>query len=206
MARLNNKLLADSSGKLDLLVVYQMFGNTYVRTRPGKYRDRKSPAQLAQRQKMQLVTTFLRPFKELLRITFASEAQGRTAYHAAKSYNLKHGLCGEYPHQAIDSDKALLSYGPLNLPQEIKVTRQSGGLLFEWEKNLGDSAASDTLLVMAFNPLTLQMDYRFTGIHRNTGNCLWNTPLSQSGDELEVWLAFRNREETLMSDSRHVKV
>ncbi|TAJ00329.1 hypothetical protein DMA11_24855, partial [Marinilabiliaceae bacterium JC017] len=74
MARLKNTILDAESGSLGPVVVYSMYGRSYVRSKPSQYRDKKSPAQLAQRQKFQLILNFLRPFKDLIRITFAREA------------------------------------------------------------------------------------------------------------------------------------
>src|SRR5690554_1239792 len=85
MARSNN-LYENTQGKIGNLIFYQLNGSGYVRTRPSHYKDRKSPAQLEQRQRLSVVTEFLRSFGSLLRITFASEAIGRSAMQEAQSY------------------------------------------------------------------------------------------------------------------------
>jgi len=59
---------------------------------------------------------------------------------------------------------------------------------------------------MAFWPLGGESFYRFTGISRSEGQWLWKTDMHHAGDPLELWLAFRNMEETSMSDSVLVEV
>src|SRR5690606_37355290 len=87
MAKIEN-LFESGRGKLGNLVLYKVGNNGYVRTRAAHFRDRKSPAQLAQRQKLQVMSGFLRPFAELIRITFAADAMGKSAMRAAQSYNM----------------------------------------------------------------------------------------------------------------------
>ena len=204
MATINN-LFDSGQGKLGNLVLYKVGGQGRVRTRAGHFRDRKSPAQLAQRQRMQVVNHFLKPFRDLIRITFAAEAMGGSAVHAARSYNMRHALTGEYPDIAIDKSRALLSRGPLPLPVGAKASPQPEGLLIEWEN--GAEAAgqlpSDTLVVMALSPGNGTVDYRFTGVRRSDGCYLWKPSLPQ--ENLDIWIAFRNRKETEMSESLFLK-
>ncbi|MFA8434895.1 MAG: DUF6266 family protein [Marinifilaceae bacterium] len=204
MARLKSKILEKAAGQLGQLVVYNVGENTYVRTKPSQYRDRKTETQLAQRQKFRLVMNFLRPFTKMLRLTFSDEKGIRKGFHPAKSYNLRHGICGNYPNQSIDRQKALLSKGPLPLPLQARVTRKEEGVLFEWKPNNEPETATDTLLVMALAPHPSSSDYRFTGIKRSEGQFLWNTPLNSSNQPVEFWLAFRNQEESLMSNSLYL--
>lgn len=208
MARVKNNILEAGSGSVGPLVVYSMFGKSYMRSKPGGYHDKKSPAQLAQRQKLQLVNDFLTPFKGLLKLTFAEEAVGRAAYHGAKSFNLKHGVKGAFPDFSINKQTALLSKGGVSLPEEVSVALTSEGLLFNWDSSVvGDQRAlTDTLIVMARISGTISVDFLFTGVRRSKGVFLWDTPLVETSGQLDVWIAFRNSEETAVSNSRFVEV
>ena len=64
MARLKNSLLKGMSGSIGELILYEMGGETYARSKPANYKDRKSPTQLNQREKLILINDFLRPFKD----------------------------------------------------------------------------------------------------------------------------------------------
>ncbi len=203
MAKIEN-LLDGGKGKLGNLVFYKMNGSSYVRTRPAKYRDRKSPAQLAQRQRMQVVNNFLRSFRGLVQVTFAAEAAGRSALQAARSYNMRYGFTGEYPDIRVDRSKALLSRGPLPLPAGMSVSAQPDGLLIRWENGpeATGSAANDTLIVIAWNEKTGNGIYEFTSVRRTEGEYLWKLPQPETVDSLQgVWVAFRNLKLNSVSDS-----
>ena len=165
MARIDN-LLDSGQGGLGSLVFYKMNGKNYVRTKPVHYRDAKSPGQLAQRQRLQVVTGFVGRFKDLIRVTFAAEAVGRSALQAAQSVNMRNALTGEYPNISINKSRALLSKGPLPLPLSVSVQVQQGELLIEWENGEEASGTNvyDTLVVMALTDDSATGEYRFTDI------------------------------------------
>lgn len=52
MAIGKSTLFGTLSGSLGNIIVYTVGGQMRVRTKPGHYRDQKSPAQLAQRRKI----------------------------------------------------------------------------------------------------------------------------------------------------------
>lgn len=206
MARYKNKLFDSISGSLGPAVVYQMYGKTYVRTKPEGYKDRKSPGQLAQRQKFNLVMYFLKPFKDFLRISFASQANGRSAYHAAQSYNLINGLKGEYPGYLIDKHQALLSYGPLPLPEPLSVIRQPNGFDIKWETDYSDqSPRGKDMLIVIGQPAygEYEIEFRFTGVCRSDAQFHWGTALSQHA-KVYLWVAFQNQAQTEMSNSLYL--
>lgn len=207
MAIIDN-LFESGQGKLGNLVFYKVGGSGRVRTRAANFRDRKSPKQLAQRQRMQVMNGFLRPFSDLIRISFSGEAVGRSALQAAQSYNMRNALAGEYPDIYVEKSQALLSRGQLPLPVSAKIAAQPEGLLIEWEN--GEEAAgprsTDTLVVMALSAETGSIDYRFTEARRSDARYAWNIALPGGTDALpDVWIAFRNRQETEMSDSMFVR-
>jgi len=130
------KMQEGSSGKIGSIVTYQMYGKSYMGSLPSHYKDQKSEKQLVQRQKMQLINKFLSPIKDILRFTFRKEALGRSAYMAAKSYNIRLAISGEYPEQHIDYTKALVSKGDVLLPTDAQAKQTDKGLLFEWKYNI----------------------------------------------------------------------
>jgi hypothetical protein len=199
-----NHLFDSGQGKLGNLVLYKVGGQGRVRTRADHFHDRRSPAQLAQRQRMQVVNSFLKPFRDLIRITFAAEAVGRSAVHEARAYHMRNALTGEYPDITVEKSRALLSRGPLPVPVGAKVSVQEEGLLIEWENDpvAGRQHPHDTLVVMALWAEKGYADYSFTGVRRSEGRYVWETALTSGNGNLpDVWIAFRNRQETEMSDS-----
>lgn len=206
MSEINN-LFDSGKGSLGNLVFFRRLGKTYVRTKPIRYSDRKSPAQLVQRQRMQSMNRFLKPFGSLIRITFTPEATGRTALHAAQSYNMRHAFAGEYPAIHVDNNKVLLSRGQLPLPQDFSITAHPEGLLIEWIN--GDEASGnrmyDTLVLMAWSESAGWGDYKFSEAYRKEGHYIWKPALPLQENEIpDVWIAFRNQEQSEMSDSRYI--
>lgn len=201
MSQIDN-LFDSGKGKLGNLVFFKRYGKTYVRTKPARYSDRKSPAQLAQRQRMLAVNSFLNQFSGLIRITFATEATGRSALQAAQSFNMRHAHAGEYPNIQIDLDKVLLSTGNLPLPVDVWVSAHPDGWLIEWQnaKETIGERQSDTLVVMGYSESAKTADYKFTEVCRKEGRYVWKPALPLQANELPViWIAFRNREQTEMS-------
>jgi hypothetical protein len=201
-------LFDSAKGKLGNLVFYKVGGSGRVRTKAAHFRDRKSPGQMTQRQRLQTATGFLRPFRDLIRITFAAEAVGRSAMQAAQSHLMRNAMAGEYPDVYVDKSRVQLSRGPLAVPLSAKVTSQTEGLLIEWEN--GNEAAgqnaSDTLVVMALYAETGYADYLFSGVRRSEDQYMWKLALQTGNEALpDVWIAFRNREETQLSNSMYVK-
>lgn len=207
MARIDN-LFDIGQGKLGNLVFYKMNGKGIVRTRPAHFNDRKSPAQKAQRHRLQVVNAFLRPFRDIIRITYAAAAEGRTARAAAMSSIMRNALAGEYPDINVDKSKALLSKGSLPLPVNASVEAHPEGLLIRWE-NGGEAAgkaARDTLVGIALFGNTLEADFQFSGVQRSAGQFLWRlTKPLQEGEKPDVWIAFRNAAMTEMSNSMYIK-
>lgn len=206
MARLSNKILRDGFGSIGGMIVYTVEGNTYVRSKPSQYNDRKSATQLAQRQRMVLVMDFLKPFKKLVKFTFPGESGKRSGYFAAKSWNLKHGLKGTYPGILMDRQKALLCHGPVALPGLLVVSRLGQELVIGWDGGGADIQGdpNDTLVVMAQVVRSHQADFQFTGVKRSKGRYRWQPELPDDGKKWHVWVAFRRADQVTMSDSRYV--
>src|SRR5690554_731708 len=203
MAIIDN-LFDSGRGRLGNLVVYKMNGMGIIRSKPQHYHDRKSPAQLTQRQRLQAVNNFLNPFSGFLKLTFSVEKPGRTARSEAQSYNMHNALSGAYPDIHIDKSKALLSRGSLPVPVSTTVTAQPEGLLIEWENEPEDARRNpnDTLVVMAWSEKQGSADFRFTDTRRSEGRYTWKHALPDGS--VDVWIAFRNQGQTAMSNSLYV--
>jgi len=202
-------MMSHSTGSIGNAVYYTMHGKNFVRSKPSRYTDRKSEAQLVQRARMKAVTGFLTPFKDLVRITWAGEATGRAPYHAAKSDLMRNALQGDYPDVQINKEAALLSKGPLPLPGTITVTVQDGGLLAEWtdSSEVAAKQGKDTLVLIALDSQNGISEYKFTGVPRSVKSYLWKPSIDISqNNKPDVWVAFRSNNETEMSNSVYVHV
>ena len=198
MARYN-KTNDGSSGRVGNIVTYQMYGKSYMRSLPGQYKDRKSEAQLAQRQKMKLINDFLSPYSDVIRMTFKNEAIGRSAFMAAKSYNMLNAVIGEYPDQTIDCSKALVSKGSVPLPKQASAERHESDLLFKWTVD-DQQSAFDTLMLIANQRGQYSTLFKQSGAERQDGSFVWKADLSPQ-EKYDIWLVFRDDKERGFSNS-----
>ncbi|MCW3808082.1 DUF6266 family protein [Plebeiibacterium marinum] len=186
------------SGKVGSNVFYTVKGKNYIRTVPDIGSVKPTPKRLRQRQRLSLVTAFLKPFKDLVKITFAHITTGRSAYHTAQSLNMKNCIVGDvYPDQEIDYSKTILSTGNLQLPQKCSVKRVDSGLLFEWDGF--DIGTNDTLMVTFLDSSKVWSEYRFTAATKYDKQYFWDACLDD--DPVYVWMAFRSHNQQDMSDS-----
>ncbi len=185
MAKLGN-FLNITGGTLGNLVFYNRNGKTYIRTKPGSISNPKSPAQLAQRQRMQLMNAFLRKFSDPIRLTFAAVPKGKAPYQTAMGYNLRNAFTGEYPNQRIDKSKILLSTGSLPLPLNASLSLHPEGFVIQWEYDFDTSGSTvgDHLVVIVLYKDDSACSFRFTDTRRYEKQYLWKTKQVISPDAL----------------------
>jgi hypothetical protein len=201
MASLKN-ILEKGSGRVGPVIIYQRNGKDYMRSMPEQYRDRKSEKQLRQRQRMKLVHSFLRPFAELIRISYASGAIGRTAFQAAQSYLLKNAIDGEYPDQYINPVKAMLSIGPLSLPREPSVRRTPTGLTFGWKKS--DQRNVCNLVIVIYQKSTSTGWHYFTDCRDGDEEYFLAADKFLNKENLDVWIFFHDLRRNVVSNSLYL--
>lgn len=197
MARLKTNILGGGSGKVGNVVMYERNGTACIRSMPSSYKDKKSDAQLRQRQKMNLIHQFLRPFKQLLHFTFFEANTGRSAYQSAQSYNLKQAISGDYPNQYLNKSKALLAKGSIEEPDHIQIEMEQNKAMITWSnESLPDGARWDDTLVVMWGNGQGEADYIFTGVRRSAGSYTINFSADRNMHMMDVWVAFRNWKET----------
>jgi len=207
MAEFKDKFLENFTGTIGNMIFYQRGGKTFVRSKPAMLKDRQSEAQLAQREKFKLVHEFLAPYKKVLSKTFVDTTGSRTAYQNAFSYNLKNAVSGTYPDYKMDFRKVFLSRGEVALPTQITIKKQDTGFLIEWDTSVNAEACEpdDTFVLIASHNFYPNIHYRFTGIPRSEGHYLWDNNLFEAHSMPDVWVAFRNADETAVSESRYLE-
>lgn len=188
------------NGKLDDLIFYQMYDKTYVRRKPDKINDPKSIRQIIQRERMQMIAQFLKPYKELLRMTFASQAIGKAAYHAAKSYNMLHGIKGYWPNLELDKTKLRVCKGVLQEPVCFGMEVNDNTLHLQWDPVYYASNKHFNQCLLIIATASYFCKYEFTSIPRHQGEFIWNTEKFNLKD-VDIWMAFYVPKTTAVSDS-----
>ena len=206
MARLKQGINGPGQGRVGNVIMYEMYGKTYLRSRPVIYKDKKSEKQLAQRQRLKLAQNLVRYLNDLVRITMKDISTGRSTYHTAVSMNLKEAIEGNYPDQYINPEKVILSKGALTLPNSVSLKKTDEGILLEWSienQSEGFNHPSDNLIwCMKDIDSFVYADYQVTTIKRHQGKTLLPVPDSQR--PVELWIMFRSADEMKISDTKWV--
>jgi len=203
MARLKSNILDGGSGRVGSVILYEWRGIHCMRSLPDFYKDKKSPAQLKQRQKMKLVHSFLGCLKPFINKTFFEGDVGRTPYQAAQSYNLKYGITGEYPDQQINFKTALIAKGEIPLPQNIEYERVGDSIIIKWDasETFNNKRSEDDLVVYTLPNLICYAKFIKTHTTRKDGICKLDNMFTDEEDNLKIWMLFRNQDKTQFSNS-----
>ena len=154
MAGSHDAFMGRLSGRIGNLVVYQMYGKTVVRVRPGYRSKQSSPELKASQNDFKAVVQVLSKLKDMLRFGFASQAINRSAWNAAVSINLN-----RYRQAA---DKPIANWLQLcagGLPQANAWQTsldENGQLLLHWENGPEASGHGADKLIVLLVPETDQ--------------------------------------------------
>ncbi|PZX13523.1 hypothetical protein LX69_02634 [Breznakibacter xylanolyticus] len=132
MARLDNSILKGLRGKVGEIIIYEAYGQTLVRARPGKYKKTKSIPLQIQRQRLTVVQKFLKCFRHLIKRFYQPETEGKTAYGDAVSWNMKNALIGQYPDLMVDPAKVRFVNGALPVPAFTHISLVNNMLNLTW--------------------------------------------------------------------------
>ena len=113
MARLINGLFGGISGKIGNMEAYVLNGATYLRAAKKKTKVAPTEKQLATRARLMTVNRFIDSMTTYVGVGFALFARDKifSANNAAKSYQFKHAVAGEYPNFEIIYPEVRLSTG-----------------------------------------------------------------------------------------------
>lgn len=190
MAGSSDAFMGRLSGRIGNLVVYQMYGKTVVRIRPG-YRSKKATGLLkASQDDFKEVVAVLSRCKHLLRLGFAAEAVNRSAWNAALSANLKNYR--EAENKTV-GNWLQLSKGKRDLADNWLVSQdQDGRLIITWKQlPLLNSRLNDKLVVFIQpeDPFK-QASIEITSAQRRHEQAVLDIDLSKMGQTFDIFTAF----------------
>ena len=137
MARFNPSILGEATGNAGRANFYRWRGKTYVRGRMGERgNDNATESQLLVQRRFSLLSSFLRPFSNVLKLGFVKVPEGKTYNNVAFSANYDNiissdaGLSLNYPNMSFSDGL-----------EEFKVTALFNGssLDLEWAEVDSDS-------------------------------------------------------------------
>jgi hypothetical protein len=185
MARSKNTLLKGASGKISDIVTFERNGTQVIR----EYvipKDRKSPAQLAQRMKCEVANKGLSPLKNFIK---QGHKDNSKAYRAEISRAMKYGIVGEYPILSLDYSIIHVAEGKLQLPENVSVDfdNNNNTINLSWNINLAfrdkPGKPDDKINVIYFNEKFSKTKLLPNASKRSDGKASLKLPLNWDIDE-----------------------
>jgi len=208
MGKIGRGILGGVSGKVANVVGARWKGIDYIRAKPQSVANPRSVLQVNQRTKFSLVLRFLQPNLNFIKIGYKNYAVKKSQFNSAMSYILNNAIVGTDPTDfAIDFSLALLSRGTLSgaLNPVFDLTTP-GQVQFGWDDNSaeGNALATDKVMVVVFNSLKGESVYLTEGATRADLSQTVIIPNSYAGDDLQLFISFKNAEETQLSNSIYI--
>ncbi|MES2455798.1 MAG: DUF6266 family protein [Bacteroidota bacterium] len=208
MARLLNGLMGGISGKIGNMEAYVLNGRTYLRAAKKIKNTAPTEKQLAARMRLNVVNRFINSMTSYVGVGFALFARDKTfsANNAAKSYQLKHAVNGEYPNFEIAYPNVLLSTGSYPMALNPVVSVLDACLQFNWELSPMDSAytSNGQTMLLAYCPELQKSHYKIGGASRYSGIDSLSLPDTFKGKRLECYLSFVADDRKAISDSSYL--
>ena len=203
MGRLKNGVFGGFSGKVGNVVGSSCRGVEYIKSVPVKMTNPRTKGQTKQRSSFIVTQNFLRTMIPIIRIGFKDYAvDGKSAFNAAMSYNMINGVKNGTDGSAIDYPKVLISRGLLCSSPLINATVADDLLQFDWDPSINENAKStDQVMVVAYNETKAESVLDINAGKRGSAATFIILPNEWNGDVIETYVAFKNEEATLVSDS-----
>ncbi len=192
MARISIAVPGGISGAVGTVVVSSWRGICYVRNKPTIKPGQSTPAQLAQRARFSTATRFLKPFTDLLPVTYTPLSRQMTELNSALGYIIQNAITGVYPDLRIDYSQALLAKGVLPNAVAHPITADPAGILkFRWADNAGAglARANDKAVLIAYSEELNQCIYLTGPATRSAAAADLPVPAFR-GKTVHTWLSF----------------
>src|SRR6478736_9186625 len=123
MAINNSGVIGNFIGTIGPLTGFIRNGKNIIRTSSSAVKNQRTPLQLAQREKIDTCTRFIKAFSGtgFLNKTFPAYGHGGTGYNRAVSALMSRGLTGVYPDMQLNYQQVLISKGRLPGAQNAKL-------------------------------------------------------------------------------------
>jgi hypothetical protein len=206
MGRYKQGILGDFSGKVGAVVGSNWRGISYMRGVSAKRSKRNSPAQVEQQQRFGFAVKFLRPFRNLLTLTFRTVANQMTERNSALSDFVKNVVTGTAPNLAVDFSKMEIARGLLENVYDPRVGAGSGSTVnFSWTDNSSEMQGvhpTDRAILVVYSEATARCVFASGTALRSGGSGTLTVPQFR-GHTVHTWIAFMSEDGKQSSDSHY---
>ncbi|MES2457770.1 MAG: DUF6266 family protein [Bacteroidota bacterium] len=203
MAIFKNGILGAFNGKVGTVVGYELNGVPVGRSLPSKRKGKVSANEMANRKKFAYLQAWLQPLTGFLRVGFKDYDPKFQGFVAAKSYNSKHALTGEYPDFLVEPALALVSYGSLSLAETATaVSEKPYTITINWTNGRYQSMEKAMVVLYDIDSKRALMDTAATWrVHEKFE---WVLDAHHSGKKIHVYLAFIAFDQSERSNSQYL--
>lgn len=195
MARYKNGINGAFKGKVGQVVGVTWMGMEVMRSVPEAFTKAPTAAQLNQRRILAMVSSWLRPLKELIWIGFQYFATGKSPMNSAVSFVMKQALTIENGHQQIDFPKVIFSRGELLISIIKDIIALVDAILhIKWD-NVPASALNkddDQATFILYNADKEKFATFKNVAQRGDKEAVLQLPANFAGDEIYGWMHYVN--------------
>lgn len=191
MAIIKKGVYGNVSGKMGESIVYQLKGQTILRSINEKRTDKPTEKQIINRKKFGCSQQWLQPITSFLRVGFMDYQPTFEGFVAAKSYNHKHAvLKDENDEFFVDPTLALVSFGSQPLPRTASAScTENQEVVITWSTE-GEYPHTDLAMVLLYDPKKPAVHENTAAARRKAGTATHQLKVSEIGAEFLVYLAF----------------
>ena len=193
MAKVPYGITGPFIGRLGNTIGYMLNGVNIIRS-IGDVHGEKTPLQLANHQRMSLISSLSTAIQEFLKFGFQSVAapgkQGPTNHSI--SINKEVAVKGVYPNQETDFTKLIVAQGPIPGPKDPMVKVVDNQLEFQWKADLkaGGADKYDQVMLLAYFPQSKKSIILPSGARRTAEKEILEIPAFDQDTVIETYIAF----------------
>ncbi len=207
MARFIKGIHGSYSGKVGNIVGSSWRGIDYVRSLPKKSSKASSEAQLAQRMKFGMTTSFLKSIKDILMLGFSdSKQKDKTGYNVAFQQLINNAFQGTYPNFTIDFAAVKIASGSLAALVGLVAAEVAPKVLnLSWDPiiNRFNAFEDDKVLVILYDE-TDNLFFAYEGATRADAAIDIVLPDSYTGKKIVGWSFNIHRDGLITSTSQYL--
>jgi hypothetical protein len=205
MARNSSGVLGNFIGTIGPVTGFIRNGQNLLRSSTSSVKNQRTPLQLAQRERINLCTGFVKAFSGtgFLNKSFPAYDHRGTGHNRAVSALMSRAVIGIYPDMQLNYQQVLISKGRLPGVLSAKLVKKPGNLLqFSFADNSTDGMASpdDTVILVAYAPDLQQAAFTLNGGLRKDKKAVLNVT-GLKGHAVETWIGFLSAGEKDSGDS-----
>jgi len=183
-------LFGEFSGRLGNLIIYELNGQTVIRTRPAGPQKKATGKRKAYQNDFRHVMKLMQMAKIIVRLGFAEEHKKGTGFKKALGYHLKKYRSLERPEPLDwlelsqgDLSSALEYSSQITIDHKVKIS-------WNGTEEHKKSYDNDRLLVLLVNEKTHETSHLYQYVYRYQGSLIMDLPPHQPEESIRAFVSF----------------